>query len=61
MTDTDPSKSHLRIVRTNEPPPGPGALTYGAGRFTGLFDLRERTALVVGGGGGRAGWRRSRG
>ena len=55
MTDADPSKSHLRIVRTNEPPPGPGALTYGAGRFAGLFDLRDRTALVVGGGGGIGG------
>ena len=55
MTPPDSTQRHLRIVRADEPAPRPGPLTYSSGRFAGLFDLRERTALVVGGGGGIGG------
>ena len=55
MSDSEGSQRHLRIVRSDELPASPPAVTYPAGRFSGLFDLADRTALVVGGGGGIGG------
>lgn len=50
---SDQGRSHLRVVRADEPPAG--AITYKSGQFSTLFDLTGRNALVVGGGGGIGG------
>lgn len=57
MSDLEGPARHLRLVRSGEPAP-PSAATpspYGAGQFARLFDLSDRVALVVGGGGGIGG------
>jgi NAD(P)-dependent dehydrogenase (short-subunit alcohol dehydrogenase family) len=61
-TDDEGSQPRLRVVKTpprsgngsSQPLPriGPPAPKFAPGAFGNLFDLRDRTALVVGGGGG---------
>jgi gluconate 5-dehydrogenase len=50
------SRSHLRVVRTGDSAKAPaGTVTYTAGQFSTIFNLKGRNALVVGGGGGIGG------
>jgi gluconate 5-dehydrogenase len=52
---SDHGRSHLRVVRPEEPKAPAGAVTYNSGQFSTLFDLSGKNALVVGGGGGIGG------
>jgi gluconate 5-dehydrogenase len=52
----DKTRSHLRVVQADERSGGTAnVVAYDAGKFAGIFSLRGRNALVVGGGGGIGG------
>jgi len=55
LTQNDPNRGHLRVVRPNDAKQTAGPLTYRSGQFSHLFDLTGKGALVVGGGGGIGG------
>jgi hypothetical protein len=62
MSDEEGGQPRLRVVKSqprsgngvSQPLPriGPPGPKFAPGAFSNLFDLRDRTALVVGGGGG---------
>src|SRR5215213_2098642 len=60
MSESEPPQRHLRLVKTvrgtvAEPATPAPAPMFPPGKFTGMFNLSGRVALIVGGGGGIGG------
>jgi gluconate 5-dehydrogenase len=60
MSEAEPPHRHLRLIKSDRSPEPPAdtpvkAPLYPPGRFSGLFNLTGKVALIVGGGGGIGG------